>query len=816
MSPNPSRNIPSAKNYKKHFIPLESNPDVFNQLIRLLGAPESLVFEDVFTLDEPEFLPHPAVALVLIFPAGEGYEARLAMEEAARHDNIPGDSGKEVTWFKQTIHNACGLYAILHALSNGESRALIEPDSILSSILERCQGLEPQEQAAVLEDSQELEAAYNQVAAQGDTAAPDNPEDEVYFHYVCFTRSNVNDRLYELDGDRKGPIDRGAVLRPNDDVLSEGGLAVIREYIEREHGNTGFGLMALPEMSAPHRSVTNIRGGQGPGSTVTPSSPHTPPRAAPSAFGSPSTLRAEEDLLVIEIGSRFLRVGFAGDTTPRVQLQLPPEQQRRVGDYRLWTASSEEDWTKRERGSHWGEDYELWRYDVRSIDLGLVEDKLHRLLRDAFSKYLLIDSKPRRIALVLPSSLPLPLLSTTLDLLFNHFHAPIISLLSSATMSTVAAGVRSALIVDLGWAETVVTAVYEYREVSCTRSVRGGKHLVSSLHKVLKDALREQGTAVRETDDNEAEERHILSFGECEDICTRVVWCRPSNKTAQSQPREGEGLPTVQEQDELEHEAPSAARETKTVTIPLQTTRPPTSLRIQFSRLADACENTYFEDRPGAPYSFDDEELPAHWLIYQHLLHLPLDVRATCMSRIVFTGGCSKILGLKGRIYDEVVELARAREWDPVTGRGVEAVRKNLKLRRHGSKLTSGGPTGVLGQDEGDEDGVWHDAANAGPETNAIDEKLDRRKAQAVHGELRAVESLGPWSGASLTCQLKVLAVANVEREAWQLHGVNGASRPADVDVKTQQRQSLGAGGLMRGAAGGQDRAWTLGPWGTL
>lgn len=148
-------------------------------------------------------------------------------------------------------------------------------------------------------------------------------------------------------------------------------------------------------MSAPHRSVANIRGGQGPGGTssgITPSSPHTPPRAAPSAFGSPSTLRAEEDLLVIEIGSRFVRVGFAGDTTPRVQLQLPPEQQRRVGDYRAWVEGAEDDWTKRERGAHWGEDYELWRYDVRTVDVGLVEDKLHRLLRDAFSRLVFLRS----------------------------------------------------------------------------------------------------------------------------------------------------------------------------------------------------------------------------------------------------------------------------------------------------------------------------------------------------------------------------------------------------------------------------------------
>lgn len=476
-------------------------------------------------------------------------------------------------------------------------------------------------------------------------------------------------------------------------------------------------------------------------------------------------------------------------------------------------------------GVDWGSDYELWSYDLRSVDLGLVEDKLDRLLREAFSKFvlcppypclpenrgvantyhhrhLLIDSKPRRIALVIPSLLPLPLLSTTLDLLFNHFQSPMVSLLSSATMSTVSAGLRSALVVDLGWAETVVTSVYEYREVRSTSSVRGGRHLVSSLHRIIKGAVLEKGITPRE-DDKDEDNRHVMSFGECEEICMRAVWCKSAQKPAAA--GSDGGLPTVEEQDESEAEAPTTPPESKTIKIPLRSTQPPTILEMRFSQLADACENTYFEQREGAPNTFDDEELPVHWLIYQHLLRLPLDVRAACMSRIVFTGGSSRVLGIKGRIFDELAELVRRRGWDPVTGKGVEAV----KTRK--SRQAPVGPTQAGGTED---DGVWRNAANEPPESNAIDEQLERRKATPpVQGQLRAVESLGPWGGASLACQLKVLAMANIERENWVQHGISGASKPGEVDVKAQQRQSLGPGGLMRGA-GGQDRAWTLGVWG--
>lgn len=45
--------------YRKHFIPLESDPDVFNELINLLGVSPSLRFEDVLSLDGPHLLPGP-------------------------------------------------------------------------------------------------------------------------------------------------------------------------------------------------------------------------------------------------------------------------------------------------------------------------------------------------------------------------------------------------------------------------------------------------------------------------------------------------------------------------------------------------------------------------------------------------------------------------------------------------------------------------------------------------------------------------------------------------------------------------------------
>ncbi|CAG9956208.1 unnamed protein product [Clonostachys rosea f. rosea IK726] len=547
----------------------------------------------------------------------------------------------------------------------------------------------------------------------------------------------------------------------------------------------------------PHRSVTNIRSGpsQGPPG---PSSPHTPPRNIASVYGSPSTVRADDEIIVVEIGSRFIRAGFAGDSLPKATVQCGPEQQRRAGDFRAWQTLA------RKPGQAWAAEHEIWRYDLREVDIGLVRDKLDRLLRDAFTKHLLLDSRPRRTALVLDSDLPLPLVSAVLDTVFDRFQTPMVSLLSSATMSTVAAGTRSALIINMGWSETVITSVYEYREVKTTRTVRGGRHLLDELYNKLLLPL-----ITDEPQQDNAD--RVISFEEAEDIMCRLMWCRPS--ASRLSQRDSAQLETVEEQDESDVETPTnATPSTGTTQVPFNSTVPPRTVDVAFESLGNVCDDAFLD--PSAPVaSFDDHEFPVHLLVYQHLLQLPIDVRAICMSRIIFTGGCSTILGLKERIVDEVSSMIDRRGWEPVSGKGAE--KHNQKLQGRGAKDPSPGETSP--PDLASRVEFILNPANAEPEYDSVEAKIERYRyhSRPVQGKLRALHSLGPWAGASLMCQLKISAMATIDRELWQQQGSLGASKPNEVDFKAQQRQSMGAGGLIRGS-GGHHMNWTLGAWGAV
>ena len=69
-------------------------------------------------------------------------------------------------------------------------------------------------------------------------------------HFVCFVKS-FDDNLWELDGRRKGPLNRGK-LNAEEDVLSEEALSLgVKSFLKREEeaggGDLRFSLIALAQ-----------------------------------------------------------------------------------------------------------------------------------------------------------------------------------------------------------------------------------------------------------------------------------------------------------------------------------------------------------------------------------------------------------------------------------------------------------------------------------------------------------------------------------------------------------------------------------------
>lgn len=223
------------------------------KLLHKLGLSPTLSFHDVWSIDDPDllaFVPRPAHALLLVFPVSDTYEKFRHDEDSSRQTYEASGDGEDVIWYKQTIGNACGLIGLLHGVSNGKAREQVQAGSDLDQLIKKAIPLKPAERAVLVEDTDALEQAHQAAAVTGDTAAP-AAEDSIDLHYVCFVKSESNGHLFELDGRRKGPLDRGA-LGPEDDVLSDAALEKgVRAFLKREEeaggGELRFSLIVLAE-----------------------------------------------------------------------------------------------------------------------------------------------------------------------------------------------------------------------------------------------------------------------------------------------------------------------------------------------------------------------------------------------------------------------------------------------------------------------------------------------------------------------------------------------------------------------------------------
>ncbi|KAK3065278.1 hypothetical protein LTS18_003152 [Coniosporium uncinatum] len=542
---------------------------------------------------------------------------------------------------------------------------------------------------------------------------------------------------------------------------------------------------STPDYFSRKVSLGRVRPGANTVQTPSRASPSTPnfSRSLSGLYGSPgSSFRADAEYLVFEF-----------------------EEQRRVGDYRQWLPGYERPGKRRDEP--WGEEYELWRHDIfnwgRELDLGLVEDKIERVLREIDQRQLLLDARSKRITLTIASLIPRQLLFIVLACLFHQFQAPTITLIPTSIAATIAAGLRSALIIDIGWAETIVTAVVEYKEIVQKKSVRAGKLLSEEAGRLL---------------DSEGDG---VTLEEAEELLTRLCWCRTrearTSKTSTNEESTQEGK---------DFDAPDHP-----VTASLPSRGHPT---IPFSRFADPADHVLFATN--VPFSsIDDHDLPLHRLAFAALLQLPTDVRKTCMSRILITGGVSSLPGLKTRLISEIGQLVEKRGWDPVHNYGSAQKQREKILHQRKANAQAGlkeqeawdakaaewrATEGVLGADRKKPPAFRHgdgieDSTHTRFERSQRGDTKDHPP-PPVEGVVRGIETLGAWAGASLCANLRIRGVVEVERDKFSSQGLDGAKRETGRDVSVlqekHQRQSMMPG--MGPEKGKSDRrSWTLGIW---
>ncbi|KAJ6591302.1 ubiquitin C-terminal hydrolase L3 [Mycena vulgaris] len=240
--------------------PLESDPEIFTDLVHALGV-HSLEFRDVLSINTEDLtpggdleLPLPVYAFILVYTTTREYEAGIRAERQKERDEGRGYAGRgaeePAIWFEQTIRNACGMFAMLHAVANLSATGdqFIEPESLLAKLLIAAAPLGPTERATTLKNSEGIAQVYNRAAQRGTSPLLD----DVPGHYVCFVRSPKNGHIYELDGGKNGPVDHDKFLGGDRDMVS-GGLKLVRDFVESrlDPANPHFHVMALVPSGPP-------------------------------------------------------------------------------------------------------------------------------------------------------------------------------------------------------------------------------------------------------------------------------------------------------------------------------------------------------------------------------------------------------------------------------------------------------------------------------------------------------------------------------------------------------------------------------------
>ena len=219
------------------WLPVESNPEVFNSFAAKMGFPQTLVWQDVMSLEDwgLEMLPAPVRACAMVYEITPEQEAFKATEEAAR---AAAAAPAVLPFFMaQQIPNACGTIALIHTCVNlavGGDVAVPE-GSWLAGYIQKALPLSPVEREALLAADTTLAEQHADAVQQGQSAVVN----DTWQHFVCFVEREG--RLWELDGRKGGPIDHGPCAK---DAVMAQAAGVIKEYMSRNPTSLNFTMLA--------------------------------------------------------------------------------------------------------------------------------------------------------------------------------------------------------------------------------------------------------------------------------------------------------------------------------------------------------------------------------------------------------------------------------------------------------------------------------------------------------------------------------------------------------------------------------------------
>jgi ubiquitin carboxyl-terminal hydrolase L3 len=230
-----------AKQKKQRWFPLESNPTLINDYIQKLGFDTSIYeFCDVFSTEDwaLDMVPQPVAAVLMLYPLTE------KQLSAPTDDTLALEDMQDKVWFiKQRIGNACGTIGLLHALLNvPEPLRMFAADSWLTKFQEENPiPLSPVTKAEKLEGDSRIATLHDEAtSSESNVTSRGSLDQKLVTHFIAVVC--VNDKLYELDGRKEGPIYHGPTSQA---TLLKDACKLIKTFMARDPEEVRFTITAL-------------------------------------------------------------------------------------------------------------------------------------------------------------------------------------------------------------------------------------------------------------------------------------------------------------------------------------------------------------------------------------------------------------------------------------------------------------------------------------------------------------------------------------------------------------------------------------------
>lgn len=324
--------------------------------------------------------------------------------------------------------------------------------------------------------------------------------------------------------------------------------------------------------------------------------------------------------VILQMGSRFIKVGFGGDPQPIIHQRtntydLSDSHVNPMGQSHAAksTSSSILPFDTDEQGNL------LWSYDLIDYDSSKMESLLERIIFDLHYRHLLIEPKKCKVLIVEPLFFPMQLKDTLIKVLLSHMHAKSVLFYPEPIMSCISSGSQYGIVIDLSWNQTIITPVYDLRVIYKLAKLtnRAGR----LVHQILRKRFLELKLDIPQ------ENKQMFNF--IERFIIRCCYCRQSEEEEEEKKEKKEEQQQFGEGD-FEFEGHLI----------------PNSLRYE------VVEGVLFKDN--YIRSNDIDTALIHSSTLQLIQQLTIDLRKPLSQRIMFTGGLAQIPGVKQRLLKEI------------------------------------------------------------------------------------------------------------------------------------------------------------------